>query len=143
MEEVFGSSWFPVRGGDFPVGEIGRSLRSTGNELTPQISSVFEVNSKARHALQCGNAFRLSDRIRQRIMQMEKNGINKEGELSANQNYNTEVSFCVIIRTGEDYPCNRICTSTSSTRTEEEEEEDCKDVGVGTYLVNVLKLPNL
>ncbi|XP_010546300.1 PREDICTED: uncharacterized protein LOC104818407 isoform X2 [Tarenaya hassleriana] len=91
MEEVFGSSWFPVRGGDFPVGEIGRSLRSTGNELTPQISSVFEVNSKARHALQCGNAFRLSDRIRQRIMQMEKNGINKEGELSANQNYNTEV----------------------------------------------------
>lgn len=74
-----------------------RSL-SFGNEPTPKITldhvtvsfarsggpggqNVNKVNTKVDMRFNVKNAYWLSDRIRERIMQMEKNRINKDGEI--------------------------------------------------------------
>ncbi|CBI22147.3 hypothetical protein VitviT2T_002140 [Vitis vinifera] len=74
-----------------------RSL-SFGNEPTPKITldhvtvsfarsggpggqNVNKVNTKVDMRFNVKNAYWLSDRVRERIMQMEKNRINKDGEI--------------------------------------------------------------
>lgn len=47
----------------------------------PGGQNVNKVNTKVDMRFNVKNAFWLSDRIRERIMQMEKNRINKDGEL--------------------------------------------------------------
>ncbi|XVF13287.1 hypothetical protein REPUB_Repub08aG0195900 [Reevesia pubescens] len=71
---------------------------SAGNEPTPQITldhvtvnfarsggpggqNVNKVNTKVDMRFNVENAYWLSDRIRDRIMQLEKNRINKDGEI--------------------------------------------------------------
>ncbi|GKU95459.1 hypothetical protein SLEP1_g8816 [Rubroshorea leprosula] len=71
---------------------------SGGNEPTPQITldhvtvsfarsggpggqNVNKVNTKVDMRFNVKNAYWLSDRIRERIMQLEKNRINKDGEI--------------------------------------------------------------
>ncbi|KAI4364867.1 hypothetical protein MLD38_020902 [Melastoma candidum] len=71
---------------------------SAGNEPTPRITldhvtvsfarsggpggqNVNKVNTKVDMRFNVKNAYWLSDRIRERIMQMEKNRINKDGEI--------------------------------------------------------------
>ncbi|KAF8380437.1 hypothetical protein HHK36_027924 [Tetracentron sinense] len=71
---------------------------SAGNEFTPKITldhvtvsfarsggpggqNVNKVNTKVDMRFNVNNAYWLSDRVRERIIQMEKNRINKEGEI--------------------------------------------------------------
>ncbi|KAL3738029.1 hypothetical protein ACJRO7_019541 [Eucalyptus globulus] len=71
---------------------------SAGGEPTPEITldhvtvsfarsggpggqNVNKVNTKVDMRFNVNNAYWLSDRIRERIMQMEKNRINKDGEI--------------------------------------------------------------
>ncbi|XP_010533754.1 PREDICTED: peptidyl-tRNA hydrolase ICT1, mitochondrial isoform X2 [Tarenaya hassleriana] len=78
--------------------EAEERASSAGNEPTPRITldhvtvnfarsggpggqNVNKVNTKVDMRFNVKNAYWLSDRIRERIMQMEKNRINKDGEL--------------------------------------------------------------
>ncbi|KAL1177294.1 hypothetical protein V6Z11_A03G020800 [Gossypium hirsutum] len=58
--------------------EAEERASSAGNEPTPQITLV---NTKVDMRFNVKQAYWLSDRIRERIMQMEKNRINKDGEV--------------------------------------------------------------
>ncbi|XP_057977569.1 uncharacterized protein LOC131164417 isoform X1 [Malania oleifera] len=78
--------------------EAEQAALSAGNEPIPQITldhvnvsfarsggpggqNVNKVNTKVDMRFNVKNAYWLSDRVRERIMQMEKNRINKDGEL--------------------------------------------------------------
>ncbi|KAK6274881.1 hypothetical protein POUND7_004590 [Theobroma cacao] len=78
--------------------EAEERASSAGNEPTPQITldhvtvsfarsggpggqNVNKVNTKVDMRFNVKNAYWLSDRIRERIMQLEKNRINKDGEI--------------------------------------------------------------
>ncbi|KAG4156179.1 hypothetical protein ERO13_D03G158100v2 [Gossypium hirsutum] len=78
--------------------EAEERASSAGNGLTPQITldhvtvsfarsggpggqNVNKVNTKVDMRFNVKQAYWLSDRIRERIMQMEKNRINKDGEI--------------------------------------------------------------
>ncbi|KAL1210988.1 hypothetical protein V5N11_035789 [Cardamine amara subsp. amara] len=78
--------------------EAEERANSAGNEPTPQITlehvtlnfarsggpggqNVNKVNTKVDMRFNVKNAYWLSDRIREKIIQMEKNRINKDGEL--------------------------------------------------------------
>ncbi|KAB2039006.1 hypothetical protein ES319_D03G183300v1 [Gossypium barbadense] len=58
--------------------EAEERASSAGNGPTPQITLV---NTKVDMRFNVKQAYWLSDRIRERIMQMEKNRINKDGEI--------------------------------------------------------------
>ncbi|KAJ4846525.1 hypothetical protein Tsubulata_013525 [Turnera subulata] len=80
------------------IQEAEKRAAAAGNEPIPQITldhvtmsfarsggaggqNVNKVNTKVDMRFNVKNAYWLSDRIRERIMQMEKNRINKDGEI--------------------------------------------------------------
>ncbi|KAL1333626.1 uncharacterized protein LOC107630544 isoform X1 [Arachis ipaensis] len=81
----------------------------------PGGQNVNKVNTKVDMRFNVKNAYWLSDRIRERIMQMEKNRINKDGELvisstrTRTQKGNIEDALAKL-QTAASYPCTSLFT---------------------------------
>ncbi|KAG8382376.1 hypothetical protein BUALT_Bualt05G0071000 [Buddleja alternifolia] len=68
-------------GGLDPIPKITLGTLLYSTLLFPEFLEVVEVNTKVDMRFNVKNANWLSERVRERIMQMEKNRINKDGEI--------------------------------------------------------------